>query len=33
VIFLVSVSVIVAPVLHRILHSLHLDTPDDSRSS
>jgi hypothetical protein len=33
VIFLVSVSVIVAPVLHRLLHSLHLDTPDDSSSS
>jgi hypothetical protein len=33
VIFLVSVSVIIAPVLHRLLHALHLDTPDDDSSS
>jgi len=33
VVFLVSVSVIVAPVLHRILHTLHLDTSDDDSAS
>lgn len=33
VVFLVSVSVVIAPVLHRLLHSLHIDTPDDDSSS
>jgi hypothetical protein len=33
IVFLVSVSVVVAPVLHRLLHSLHIDTSDDEASA
>jgi hypothetical protein len=33
IVFLASVSVVVAPVLHRLLHTLHVDTPDDDASS